>query len=34
MGYEDGIKHFNELSLSKEKSRIKIYFKKLVEEQK
>jgi hypothetical protein len=34
MGYEDGIQHFNELSLSKEKSCIKIHFKKLVEEQK
>ena len=34
MGYEDGIKHFNELSLSKEKSCMKIYFKNLVGEQK
>lgn len=31
MGYEDGIKHFNELALSKEKSCIKIHFKNLVE---
>ena len=34
MGYEDGIRHFNELALSKEKSCIKIYFKDLVERQK
>ena len=34
MGYEDGAMHFRELSLSKEKSCIKIYFKNLVEEQK
>ena len=33
MGYEDGIKHFNELSLSKEKSCMKIYFKNLVDKQ-
>ena len=34
MGYEDGIKHFNELALSKERSGIKIYFRALTEEQK
>lgn len=32
MGYEDGVRHFNELALSKEKSGIKICFKNLVEE--
>ena len=32
MGYEDGIKHFNELSLSKEKSCVKIYFRDFVQE--
>ncbi len=31
MGYEDGVRHFNELSLSKEKSTVKIYFKALTE---
>ena len=34
MGYEDGVRHFNELALSKEKSCIKIHFKDLVEKQK
>jgi hypothetical protein len=34
MGYEDGIRHFNELALSKERSGIKIYFRALTEEQK
>lgn len=32
MGYEDGIKHFNELALSKEKSCVKIYFRDFVQE--
>ena len=34
MGYEDGVRHFNELALSKEKSCIKIHFKDLVQKQK
>ena len=29
LGYEDGLRHFNELALSKERSTIKIYFKEL-----
>ncbi len=32
MGYDDGIKHFNDLKLSKSKSESKIYFKNLTEE--
>lgn len=31
MGYEDGIAHFNELALSKKRSSVRLYFKKLTE---